>query len=110
MTNRKGPEEPPGDDGGPMFARARNTDPGTSHAAAASQRPKKLTKLRRVVLDTFIKYGPMDDTELVRRVNGYTPSGIRTRRSELVSMGLIRDSGRRVRLETGREANVWESV
>lgn len=106
------PEDPDNyeHDGGPLFARARNTDPGTSHAAARSQTPKKMTKLRHVVLDTFIRYGPMDDTVLVSRIAGYTPSGIRTRRSELVEMGLVEDTGIRVRLATGRLANVWKAV
>jgi hypothetical protein len=34
-------------------------------------------------------------------------SGIRSRRAELVDRGLVVDTGRRIRLESGRYAIVW---
>ncbi len=37
-------------------------------------------------------------------------SGIRTRCSELVKMGLVRDTGRTERTASGRNAVVWEAV
>lgn len=37
-------------------------------------------------------------------------SGIRTRRSELVKRGMIVDTGKRVTLDSGRQAKVWAIV
>ncbi len=37
-------------------------------------------------------------------------SGIRTRRNELVELGVIRDSGKREKLRSGRYGVVWEVV
>jgi hypothetical protein len=95
-------------------ARARSTDPGTSHAAARSISPTKIRESQAFVLGLLVHYGPMTDAGLL----GYaelsrprvSPSGIRTRRSELVTQGLVGDTGRRVRLETGRHAIVWGAL
>lgn len=96
---------------------ARATDPETSHEAAAS-----ITGLRETQLDVlkvFRVWGPMTDEQLVGRMTAVTrrggkrqqsPSGIRTRRFELVSQGVIKDSGRRAMMTTGRRAIVWELV
>lgn len=97
-------------------AHARHTDPGTSHAAAASV--KALTEKQRAVLDLFRRYGPMIDETLIARYSalrqlaeGAPPeqseSGIRTRRSELVTRGDLMDTGIKARMTTGRMAIVW---
>lgn len=99
-------------------AHARTTDPATSHAAAASITPDKLRESQRVVLAFLKVRGPMTDTDLVelwqhyrlREWNDQSPSGLRTRRRELVAAGLVRDTGRRQRLDTGRKAIIWEAV
>lgn len=97
--------------------RARPTDPATSHAAAKSLRAQELRRNLEAVLSLIEKHGPMDDVELVDRyveavaaetLHVQSPSGIRTRRHELVEAGRLRDSGRKTRLETGRYAIVWE--
>jgi hypothetical protein len=96
---------------------ARTTDPETSHEAARS-----ITGLRRSqrdVLRVLRSYGPMTDEQLVARYTALaklkdsalrpqSPSGIRTRRAELRADSLVRDSGTRATMTTGRRAIVWE--
>lgn len=94
---------------------ARTTDPQTSHDAAASVNQ---TENQRAVYRVLRAHGPATDVELVKAyraalVRGEVPkqsdSGIRSRRSELVEkLGVVCDTGRRQKLESGRMANVWE--
>jgi hypothetical protein len=54
----------------------------------------------------------MTDLQLVEYLaskgHTFTPSGARTRRAELVSMGLLVDTGKRVlNPQTGRNSTVW---
>jgi hypothetical protein len=110
-------------------ARARRTDPGTSHAAARSV---NTTANHLAVLVVFRRCGPMTDEQLVanygiqRRIQEdgvrqsgdlgrialpqQAASGLRTRRKELVDRGLVRDTGRKAPMSTGRDATVWEAV
>jgi hypothetical protein len=97
---------------------ARGTDPDTSHAAAESAKPTAGT-IRRHVLETLRAAGRSDrlrgmtDEELVEHFRTAnlpgTPSGIRTRRRELVDSEppLVADSGVTRRTATGRAAVVW---
>ena len=93
---------------------ARTGDPDTSHAAAKSVR--NLTNKQEAVLTLFQGYGPMtDETMRVKYLaSGHrgpqSESGLRTRRSELVRKGLVKDSGERVKLASGRMAIVWEAT
>lgn len=92
---------------------ARNTDPFTSHEAAASVvglRPKQLA-----VLDCLKLYGPTNDPQLLTlyrthaEAHGWpeqSDSGLRTRRSELVEKGLIYPVDTST-LPSGRRALVW---
>lgn len=89
---------------------ARRTDPATSHAAAASVRNPELDRAR---VYAALAEGPMTDEQILERCRAHyapqiSPSGARTRRSELVRTGLVRDSGRRTRLSSGRLAIIWE--
>ena len=73
-------------------ARARSADPDTSHAAAASLAPDKIRLSQHAVLRHLRRNGPMTDTELVDTFDGkifQSPSGLRTRRKELVDRGLV---------------------
>ena len=95
-------------------ARARKSDPDTSHAAAASV--TNLTAKQQAVLDCLrCADRPMTDPELAvlyatlapdEGWPGQSPSGLRTRRSELVERGLVFSVGKR-RLDTGRLARTW---
>ena len=65
----------------------------------------------------FEVHGPLTDEELVRRyvaadegLRFQSPSGLRTRRSELVKAGLLRDTGQRKVGSTGRKMIVWEAA
>lgn len=90
----------------------RRDDPETSRVAAASV--KNLRASHRRVIQLFRTYGPMTDEDALRaaRADGWlvSPSGLRSRRAEVTpprGRG-IRDSGRREKLASGREAIVWE--
>lgn len=94
-------------------ARARRTDPETSHLAAATV---ETVTTADAVLMAFILHGPMADFELedyygeVYRLYKWprqSPSGIRSRRSELVTGGMLFDTGRRIPTPSGRLAIVW---
>jgi hypothetical protein len=90
---------------------ARRTDPDTSWAAAHSV--TELREKQRLVYEILEHYGPLTD----QGIAGYyghdpslpiqSPSGLRTRRCELVDKGLVKDTGERVKLRTGRRAAVW---
>lgn len=88
-------------------AHARRTDPGTSHAAARSVenlRPRQLA-----ILETLRRCGPLTDEGIAMRYVGplQSPSGMRTRRRELVDAGLVEDTGERSRTRAGRSTILW---
>lgn len=97
---------------------ARATDPGTSWSAARSV--TGIRPLQAWVLERLRAVGPLTDEGIAmewERGNGamlertrVSPSGLRTRRAELVDMGLVRDSGEKGRLPTGRLSIKWEAV
>jgi hypothetical protein len=91
---------------------ARNTDPETSHDAAASIR--EINRTQASILQALLT--PATDVEIIeryRRITGAplaSDSGIRSRRAELVTRGMVQDSGRRAILESGRKAIIWEAT
>lgn len=92
------------------MASARNTDPSTSHEAA--QLVKNITETQEFILKALKR--PATDVDLVERYRNYkkapyaSESGIRSRRAELVRQGLVVDTGKRARLDSGRNAIVWK--
>jgi hypothetical protein len=88
---------------------ARIDDMDTSHAAAEGLSPLKMSELRKTILRTLYIEGEdgLTDIDLVRMCDGdQRRSTIRTRRSELVTHGFIRDSGER-RHQEGSMRAVW---
>lgn len=92
-----------------MKPRARNTDPQTSHKAAASI--TQIPHRQQVILNLLRKFGPMSDAQLEQRAweSGImqSGSGLRTRRRELCDRGLVIDSGQRTSSYSGRNMIVW---
>jgi len=93
-----------------ISAVARSTDPGTSWAAAKSLTSDTIRESQTTVLMSLIHYGPMTDTRLVEVTPGLSPSGVRTRRKELVDMGLVENTGEVTVLVSGRKAIVWAAL
>lgn len=89
--------------------KARSTDPVTSHLAAESV--DNVTQTQAFILRCLKR--PRNDVELVNAYRAYktapraSESGIRSRRAELVDRGLVIDTGRRVKLASGRYSIVW---
>jgi hypothetical protein len=97
-------------------ARARTGDPTTSHAAAASV--DDLRGSQRAILSVFkmTNCEAMTDETLIERYAGLvtsgdapqqSPSGIRSRRAELVGGGHLVDTKRTAKLRSGRKAVLW---
>lgn len=80
--------------------------PETSRLAAIHARPTARS-LRDAVLARLRKDGALSADECAERM-GACVLAIRPRFSELLHMGLIRDSGGRRRNSSGRLAAVWE--
>lgn len=92
--------------------RARATDPETSQDAAASVVNR--TMLQDAILQVLKVYGAKTDEKIASylfdRGLATTPSGMRTRRRELVQMGMVEDTGKRRRTKAGRNSIVWGMV
>lgn len=88
-------------------ARARRSDPVTSHRAADSV--GDLRESQRAVLSTFLQHGPMHDEQLANLYTGprQSVSGLRTRRHELAELGLLSATGDLAKTTYGRDTAVW---
>lgn len=93
----------------------RITDPATSFDAAMSIKTENISKTMKGILE-ILGNGPRHDEALEQTYNALSinkiypyasPSGIRSRRSELVELGLVEDSGERVKTRSGRSSIVW---
>ena len=94
---------------------ARISDPQTSVDAANSV--KDITRTQSAIRALLIN--SMTDEELFvcyskAVIQGLaplaSPSGVRSRRAELVILGLVEDTGARRKLVSGRKAIVWKTV
>lgn len=91
-------------------AHARNSDPATSHAAA--ERVRDLNATQRLVLRVLADIGPSTDERLAaywreHEITSISPSGLRTRRSELVDTGHVVDTGQLQLTDAGHSSIVW---
>jgi len=101
---------------GPSGRSYRTGDPDTSQAAAQAVNIRHAKSLQWWILRWLGSPLQSDDdrTHLgvhagLRHVQpSPTESGCRTRLNELVKAGLVRDTGRRAVLPTGRKAVVWD--
>lgn len=96
------------DAGGKVVAFARRDDPDTSHEAAREVSPH-IRKVRLEVLEYAESCGRAGFTDAAMSAHFATHSSTyRTRRAELVDLGMIEDSGERVTLpDSGRRHAVW---
>lgn len=89
----------------------RRFDPITSFQAAATV---DLTKGQKIVMSAFRVNNNMTDDELIAQVIDLklklSPSGCRSRRKELVELGLLRDSGAKAKTASGRQTIIWELI
>ena len=97
-----------------MSTQARSTDPQTSHDAA--EKVKHRSKVQSVIYNILWTGGAMTDPQIAEHYYGrvadgsapnHSESGLRTRRKELVDAGVIKATGEKDKLDTGRYANLW---
>ena len=97
-------------------AHARNSDPSTSHAAAASIGDTTPLQRRLLVLFDMAHDGLNDEQLIAMYKNAYgtafpgTDSSIRSRRSDLVVKGHLVDSGKFRPTLHGNKSIVWISA
>lgn len=84
----------------------RHSEP-SKEAAVAIREPKG--KLLMQVFDVIAASDGLTDQE-IERETGLGGSTVRPRRRELECAGLVRDSGKRRKTESGRQAVVWEKA
>lgn len=91
---------------------ARNTDPQTSHDAAKSV--NEVTRTKKAILSLLRTH--QSDMQLVanyiklvsqNKAPKASESGIRSRRAELVKLGLVKDTGKRDLSASNRQMIVW---
>ncbi len=81
-------------------------DSTTSKAAAVRAEPKARTQRQRVY--AYLRHAPTGATdEQMQDALAMNPNTQRPRRIELVQAGSVRDSGRRQKTRSNRDAVVW---
>lgn len=97
-------------------ARWRKSDPDTSVEAAKSVVPAAMKASMRAILDVYKTHGMMNDEDLAAIYAGrmsdgtapyQSPSGLRSRRAELVAQNFVEDSGARKKMRSGRNSIIW---
>ncbi|HSV39795.1 MAG TPA: hypothetical protein VLI04_13645 [Nocardioidaceae bacterium] len=88
---------------------ARKTDPQTSLDAAKSLVAVRITRTRQAILECLRQHPDgLTDEQIASALHHMaSPSGLRTRRSELFAAGLVADSTRRGTTRAGRKTIIW---
>lgn len=87
---------------------ARSTDPGTSHAAAASAKELQADHYVRI-LGTLKQHGELGKDGIASRCD-LTSYQVSKRLTELARLGLIEWTGRTVKSTAGRGEREWRVV
>ena len=107
MTRPAAPAWEPGS----LFARARRTDPETSHEAAASITHRRINRSESLVSMVLRGLGEGTDLQIEQaaRLRGSddTPQRLRSARAKLVEFGLAEWTGEHGLSPTGKRARIW---
>jgi hypothetical protein len=87
---------------------ARNSDPGTSHAAADAAKDLQ-ARHHRIILAALEQHGPAGKDRLAA-LTCLTGVQVCRRLSELDGLGLAKPTGKTVKSTAGRAEREWEAV
>lgn len=87
---------------------ARNSDPGTSHAAADAAHELQ-ARHHRIILTALREHGPAGKDRLAA-LTCLTGVQVCRRLSELDSLGLAKPTGKTVKSTSGRQEREWRAV
>jgi predicted transcriptional regulator len=89
------------------FPRARNTDPVTSHAAAAQVTTAE--SHYEAIHDALVGWGPMGKDEIAA-LAGLDPSQVARRLPEMRRMGIVVLTGELVMSRSNRSEREWQAI
>jgi hypothetical protein len=95
--------------------RVRSFDHSTSWEAAISISPEKSRLIYQRIYDSLKRFGPSTDTEIrnlyeTQFLDSVSPSGLRTRRAELVATGWVVATDEKRLNHRNRREMVWKAV
>ena len=90
----------------PIFNRARNSDPVTSHQAA--DQVTTTSKHFQSIHLALIEHGPMGKDEIAYRAD-MEPNAVARRLPELQKLGLVTLTGKTVQSNAGRKERQWKA-
>ena len=93
--------------GGYAFPRARNSDPSTSHAAAAAVTTAE--DHYTIIHETLTLYGPRGK-DGIATMAGLDPVQVSRRLSEMRKLGLVGLTGETVQSNSGRAEREWQAI
>ena len=91
----------------PDFPRARNSDPLTSHLAAAQV--TTADSHYKAIYEALSGWGPMGKDEIAA-LAGLDPSQVARRLPEMRRLGLVGLTGETVQSRSGRQEREWQAI